>query len=145
MRETTDMQKVLPLEKIVSVLSYFTMGFVGLIWLLISVAYKRKLKYFLMYNIAQSMIISIILYIFKLVIDIVFSIFSLIPFLNTVVAVLNYIISVKLVKIAFLSFSIVELFVFLLLIYISVGVLLSRIFYIPVLSNIMNKAMKNYR
>lgn len=139
------MQKVLPLEKIVSVLSYFTMGFVGLIWLLISVAYKRKLKYFLMYNIAQSMIISIILYIFKLVIDIVFSIFSLIPFLNTVVAVLNYIISVKLVKIAFLSFSIVELFVFLLLIYISVGVLLSRIFYIPVLSNIMNKAMKNYR
>lgn len=145
MRKTTDMQKVLPLEKIVSVLSYFTMGFVGLIWLLFAFACKRKLKYFLMYNIAQSMIISIILYIFKLVIDIIFSIFSLIPFLNTVVAVLNYVLTVKLVKIAFLSFSIIELFVFLLLVYISVGVILSRIFYVPVLSNLMHKAMRNYR
>ena len=58
--------KVNLLEKIISVLSYITMGIVGLIWIIIAHFYKKSLKYFLMYNITQSMVIAIILAILKL-------------------------------------------------------------------------------
>ena len=62
-----------PIEKIISVLSYVTMGIAGLLWLILAYFLKKKLRYFLMYNIAQSMIIAIILAIFKLLTDIILS------------------------------------------------------------------------
>lgn len=139
-------QSVLPIEKIISALSYITMGIVGFIWIIIAYSMKKRLKYFLMYNIVQSMIIAIFLAIFKLVIDIVLSIISLIPFIDFIAAILNIIISFKILSIPFLhmSFTIIELFIYSLLIYIIWGITLGRMFYIPVLTGIMQKIMKSY-
>lgn len=138
--------KVNLLEKIVSILSYFTMGIIGLILVVIAHIYKKRIKYFLMYNIAQSMVIAIILAIIKLILDIILSILGLIPFLSYIVAIFNYIISVKIIRIYGLgiSFTIFELLVFILLAYIIIGVFVGRIFYIPALTTLMQRLMKKY-
>ena len=47
------------MEKLVSALSYLTMGFVGFIYLVIVILTKKNLKPFLKYHIFQSIFISI--------------------------------------------------------------------------------------
>ncbi len=137
---------VKPFEKIISILSYLSMGLIGLIFLIISYITKKRLKFFLMYNITQSIIISVILAIFKLIIDIVLSITALIPFLDFIVAVINIILTFKVltIPILHLSFSIFEILVTILLMYIVFGVCLGKIFYIPKLTDFMNKILKSY-
>lgn len=138
--------KVSPIEKIISTLSYLTMGIIGLVWLLIAHYSKKKLRYFLMYNIVQSMVIAIFLAIFKLAINILFSILSIIPLINIITAKLNYIISVRILIIPIfnLSFNIIEIIIHLILIYIIIGILMGKIFFIPYLTNIINKLLKSY-
>ncbi len=139
------LNSVSPIEKIISIFSYITMGIVGLIWIIIAYFLKQKLRYFLMYNIAQSMLISILYAIITLLIGTVLKIFSVIPFLKVFSAHLNYFFTIKIVSIFGLSYSIVQLLLSLLLLYIIIVILLGRIFYVPILSNLMNKAMKSYR
>ncbi|MCD7879522.1 MAG: hypothetical protein LUG16_06275 [Candidatus Gastranaerophilales bacterium] len=138
--------RISSIEKIISILSYFTMGMVGLIWLIIAHILKRKLRYFLMYNISQSMVIAIILAIFKLFFDIILPLFALIPALDFIAAKLHLLLSFKILTISSLglTFTIVQLLVFILLIYITAGILLNRIFYIPYLTDFMQKVMKSY-
>lgn len=135
-----------PIEKIISIFSYLSMGIIGLIWFIIAYFMKKRLTYFLMYNITQSMIIAIFLAILKLGLNIIFSILAIIPLLNILSAKINYIISVKILTLPMLnlSFNIFEVILHLLLIYIIIGILSNRIFYIPYLTNIMSKLMKSY-
>jgi hypothetical protein len=94
------------------------------------------------------MIIAIILTILKLLIDIVFSVLSLIPFINLFIAKLNLLLSLKILTITtfigVLSFSIVELMLTILFFYIIIGIIVGRIFYIPYLSDFIQKSMKSY-
>ena len=131
-----------PIEKIISVLSYVTMGIAGLLWLILAYFLKKKLRYFLMYNIAQSMIIAIILAIFKLLTDIILSLIAKISFLDFIMAIFNLVISFKIIRISNsgISFTILELLLLMLL-----GILFGRIFYIPYLSDFMKKVMKTYK
>ena len=133
-----------PIEKIICIISYFTMGLFGLIWLILAHVLKKKLRYFIQYNIVQSLLISIFLAIFNLLIDIIFSMLSIIPIIDNIVANLNWFISVKVVSIFYFSFSIFELIIFLLLTYITFGVLIGKIAYIPGLTCLVKKIMKNY-
>ena len=137
---------ILPIEKIISVLSYITMGIAGLIWIIIAYIYKRHIKYFLMYNIIQSMVIAILLAIFKLIMSIIMPILSLIPFLKFISAILNYILSIKIIRFYSLglSFSFFEFVIFIILIYIIIGVCIGRVFYVPFLTKLINKVMKSY-
>ena len=138
--------KVLPLEKIISILSYMSMGIIGVLWIILAYVMKKNLKFFLMYNITQSMVISIVLAIVKLALDLILPILSVIPILSYISAIFNYLISIKLIRLYPLgiSFTILELVVFVILAYICVGVLAGRIFYVPVLTNFMQKVLKNY-
>ena len=139
-----DKIKILPIEKIVSDLYYVTMVIIGLIWIIIAHFMNRKIKYFLLYNIVQSMIISIILAIFKLLTDILLLLVSKIHFLDFLAAIVNLLISVKIVRFQTigLSFSLIELLVFLLLVYICIGIFFGRIFYIPFLTDFMQKILR---
>ncbi len=137
--------KIYLIEKIISVLTYITMGLAGLIWLMIAYFNKKKLKFFLMYNIVQSMIISIFCVAIKLIVDIILEIFARIPFLDFVAAIIYYVISFKIIRLSSgLSFTFFQLILTILLGYIIAGIFMGRIFYIPVLSRFMNKTMQNY-
>ncbi len=140
---SNNIQNVMPIEKIISFLSYATMGIVGFIWLIIAHLLKRKIKYFLLYNIYQSLIISISLAIFKILADILFMLISKIHFLDFIVAVINLVLSIKIIRFQSLgfSFNIIELIIFILLSYICIGILLGRIFYIPYLTDFMQKIL----
>ena len=138
--------RVLPLEKIISVLSYSTMGMIGIVWIIIAYLLKKNLRFFLMYNISQSNLISILLAILKIALDIVLPILSSIPVLKYISAIFNYLISIKIIRLYPLgiSFTILELIVFIILAYICIGVVIGRVFYIPVITNLMQKIMKRY-
>ena len=133
-----------PIEKIISIATYLTMGIAGLIWFIIARILGKDLRYFLKYNIMQSMVIAVILAIIKLILNIITPILWLIPIVNYIASFLNLIFSVKIIRLYFigLSFTLFELFIFILLIYVCIGILLGRIFYIPVLTKLMNKAMR---
>ena len=136
--------QVLPIEKIISVLSYISFGIVGIIWLITAGLLKKRLRYFLMYNIVQSVVISVLYAFFNLLLDTIFKLLALIPFLGMIIAKLNLFLTQPLIKIFFMSFSVIPLIITVLLIYIIVGVILGRIFYVPGLTSIINKAMKSY-
>ncbi|MBQ4122615.1 hypothetical protein IJD44_02680 [bacterium] len=138
--------KVLPIEKIISILSYLTMGIVGLFFIIIAFLKKQKVKFFLMYNIAQSMVISIFLALIKLGLGIILEIIAKIPYVDYIAAIIYYILNFKVLRIYLLNitFTIPELLVTLLIGYIVTGIILGRIFYIPFLSDVMSKTMKNY-
>lgn len=136
--------QISPIEKIISITSYFTTGIVGLVWVIIAYILKKKIRFFLMYNIVQSMVIGIFLAIFSLIFNILFSIFAIIPFLGTLAAKINYYLSIKIISIFSLSFNIIELFLTIFLVYISIGVIMNRIFYIPILTGIIKSVMKKY-
>ena len=139
-----NMITIKPIEKIISIATYLTMGIAGLIWFIIARILGKDLKYFLKYNIMQSMVIAVILAIIKLVLNIITPILWLIPIVNYIASFLNLIFSVKIIRLYFigLSFTLFELFIFILLAYICTGILLGRIFYIPFLTKLMNKAMR---
>ncbi len=137
---------VLPVEKIMSVLSYFTMGIFGLVLCIISHFSKRKLRYFLMYNIKQSIIIGIMLFLFGVTIHLILFIVSLIPFLDFIAAILNIALFLKIITIYPLrmSFSFFQMCVFVLLLYISLGVCFGKTYYVFYLTKLTQKIMKNY-
>lgn len=135
---------IAPAEKVISILSYFTMGIAGLIWILIAYFLNKRLKFFLMYNAVQSMVISIFLALLNLVFNIIFQIMALIPGFNKIAINITIFLQHR-INIFSLSFNLVETVVFLLLFYISAGVLAGRIFYVPVLTTVMKKVMHSYR
>ncbi|MGM9993227.1 MAG: hypothetical protein ACI37R_00695 [Candidatus Avigastranaerophilus sp.] len=139
--------KILPIEKIISVLSYISMGIAGLIWIIIAYFRKQNLRFFLMYNIAQSMVISIFLALIKIGLDIILSVIAKIPFVDYIAAVIYFLLSFKVIRIYGLniSFTLLELLVILLIGYIITGVVLGRIFYIPFLTDLMNRTMRHYK
>lgn len=137
-------QKVLPIEKILSVLSYLTMGIVGLIWIIFANLSKQKVKYFLFYNIIQSIIISVFLAVFNISLDIILSLLAKIPYFDWIAAILNIFLTFEIIKIFNMSFTVIGFIVILLIVYIIIGVLIGRIFYIPFLTNIIQKTVSKY-
>lgn len=123
------------------------MGIAGLIWIIIAYFRKQNLRFFLMYNIAQSMVISIFLALIKIGLDIILSVIAKIPFVDYIAAVIYFLLSFKVIRIYGLniSFTLLELLVILLIGYIITGVVLGRIFYIPFLTDLMNKTMRHYK
>ena len=120
------------------------MGIIGLIWIIFAYYTKNKIRFFLLYNIVQSMIIAVFLAIFKLSVGIILSILAKIPFLDFAAAIIYYILNFQIIKIFNLSLTPIEFILFLLFAYIFIGILLGRIFYIPYLTDIMQKSMKKY-
>ena len=139
--------KVSPFEKIISILSYATMGIIGLVFVILAYFLKKNIKYFLMYNIAQSMLISIILAAISILISIFIKILYLIPFLVFLSTKLYLFFTNKIIAVPFfnISFTFIQFLVFLLILYISIGIIYGRIFYIPFLTKIMKRAMNSYK
>lgn len=137
--------KVLISEKVLSILSYMTFGIVGFIWLLIANWKNKKIRYFLNYHIYQSIFIAVLLTLLYYVFEFVFAIFSKIPFLEMVAAVLNYVFTVKIISFLGFQSTLVYLTILFLKIYLIVGVILGKCFYIPFVTKTINYITeKNY-
>lgn len=133
--------KVLMSEKVISVLSYMTFGIVGFFWLILANWKKRKIKYFLSYHIYQSIFIAVLLTLLNYFFEILFGIFSKIPFLEMFSAVLNYIFTVKIISVFGFQSTVVYLAVLILKIYLILGVILGKNFYLPFITKTVNYMM----
>jgi hypothetical protein len=121
-------------DRIICVLSYFTFGFVGLVWLIWCALAKKPFRHFMLYHIYQSIFLGLLLTIISLFFNVVMSIIIAIPFvgefLNNIIIYLNT---------PFLgTFSIIQWGILLILIYLSYGTMGGRYTYFPFVSDIIS-------
>ena len=114
------------IEKIVSSLSYLTMGMVGFVWLIIGLFTKARLKPFLQYHIFQSIFISIGFTIIAMLVGWISNILSVIPFINKIVAQINFMLNMPI----FIGYS----FLF----YLAIQAFRGKYSYIPWISEIID-------
>lgn len=112
-----------PMEKIISVATYLSLGFVGFVYLLIAFLAKLGLRPFLKFHIYQSIFLSLLF----AVISMIFApLIFWIPILN------------RLFNVHFIgNFTIINLFTLILLIYLCAGAILGKYSYIPWVSNVI--------
>ncbi|MBQ3818845.1 hypothetical protein II810_00195 [bacterium] len=128
-----------PIERIIAPLSYITMGMVGFFWLIISLFTKARLKPFLQYHVFQSIFISLLFAVIAIFLGWVSNLLSLIPFINTLVAQITFLLNMPVL----LGYSIIQLFVYLLIIYLAVTSFLGQYSYVFWVSDIINQNFKN--
>lgn len=125
---------IAPGEKIISAASYLTAGIAGFIWIIISHLAGARLKIFLRFHIYQSIFLSILYYLFNIILNILVSIVVKIPIIGSLVySIYFYIFDFKLI----LGYSIVDAFVFLVLIYLVLTSLMGRYSNLPWVSKVI--------
>ena len=102
-------------ERVISVLSYLTGGFVGFVYAIGIFFMKRRLTAFLRYTILQSILVSFLIYVLSLVIGLIFSILSHIPFIQILVSWIYLIFNKSFIG----SYSIIQIFIFGLYLYMA--------------------------
>lgn len=79
-------------DKIISAASYLTGGLVGFVMIILSFITKSNLRSFVKFHAYQSIFISVCAYVIKLVLEILLSVLSIIPFIGKLVlAVVFYV------------------------------------------------------
>lgn len=121
------------LERIIASLSYITMGMAGFIWLIISLFTKAPLKKFLQYHIFQSIFISITIFIISYIINFCCNILSIIPFLSKLIAQVTFLLNMPI----FIQYSIIQIIIYLFIIYLAISSLLGLYSYVPWVSGII--------
>ncbi|MEI8377151.1 MAG: hypothetical protein WCF95_01300 [bacterium] len=125
---------VTPGEKIISALTYLTTGIVGFIWIIISHVSGSKIKPFLRFHIFQSIFLSILFYIFNLILTILIGIVVKIPLIGSLIySVYFYIFDLKLV----FGYSIVDALAFAIILYLVLSALTGREGKLPWVSDIV--------
>lgn len=122
------------IERIVSALSYITMGMAGFVWLIICALTKSNLRPFLRYHIFQSFFLVMGCFLLNIFTNLVVGILSVIPFINMLVYKLLFLFTAP---IAF-GYSLVNLVILFTMIYLVITTLQGRYSYIPWVSNIID-------
>ena len=123
------------IERIIASLSYMTMGMVGFIWLIIGLFTKASLKPFLKYHIFQSIFISLGFAVLSIFVGWVSNILSFIPFINKLVAQINFLLNMPLI----FDYSILQTVIYVSLIYLAVTSFAGKFSYIPWISDIIDQ------
>ena len=87
-------RNIYPIERILSSLTYLTVGGVGFVWLIIATIFKKNVTPFLRYHIFQSIFISITYYLLSVFANLLYVILYKIPIINAIPFFLNAPISV---------------------------------------------------
>lgn len=122
------------MDRIISILTYYTMGIFGLIWLVFSHLTKKGTSSFLAYNIYQSIFISALLAVFSLVYNIGLNFISVIPFIGKLM--MSFDIFINQTPIYF-SFTLSGLILTIFITYLAAISLLGKKPFVPYISNII--------
>lgn len=126
------------IERIVAALSYLTMGFAGFIWLILGLFTKANLRPFMQYHIFQSIFISIAFVLLSYIVGFLSNILSVIPVINRLAAQLTFLLNMPLL----LDFSIIQIVIYLFMIYLAVTSFLGKYTYIPYVSEIIDQNVR---
>jgi hypothetical protein len=123
-------------DRLISAISYLTMGLAGFIWIIISAVTGRYIKPFVKFNVFQSIFISILVYIFKILFSIIYNIVVYIPIIKDIVIYsVFYTAQAKLV----FGFSILHFVFILFTVYLAWFAFIGRYSEIPWLSKTVKK------
>ena len=109
-------------ERVVSAISYLTMGWGGLLYLILLALKRREATRYIKFNSFQSIFLSFVYFILAMLFGLIFKILSLIPYLNYLVAKVTQLIHTRF----FLNYSLIQVIVFSIIIYTIVFSLLGR-------------------
>ena len=123
-------------DRLISAVSYLSMGMVGFIWLVFSMVMGKPPKYFVRFHIYQSIFVSILLYVANMLFSIMLGLIKIIPFIGSVVLFFEYYIFQN--PIIF-GYSLIECAVLLLIIYLTGSALLGKYGELPWVSENIKK------
>ncbi len=123
------------IEKIVSALSYLTMGMAGFIWLILGLFTKASLRPFLKYHIYQSIFISIVFVILSYLLGFIVNILSFIPFINRITAQFVFLLNMPFL----FGMSVIQTCIYVFLTYLAVTSFMGKYSYIPYVSDIIGQ------
>lgn len=129
------MNKPFMIERIVAALSYFTMGFVGFVYLIIGLITHAQLRPFTQYHIFQSIFLSIAYFLLSMICGFALDIFSYIPFINKLVAQITFYLNAPII----FSYSIIQVVVYGIVIYLAVTSFMGLYSRIPYFSDIIDQ------
>ncbi len=128
-------QKPYMIERIVSSLTYPTMGMVGFIWLILGLITHAKLRPFTQYHIFQSIFLSIAYVIVSILLGIVSNVLSVIPLINKLTAQIIFWLNVP----AIFGYSLIQACIYSVIIYLAVTAFLGKYSYLPWVSDIIKQ------
>lgn len=121
-------------DRVISILTYFTFGIFGLIWLVFANLAKKRISHFLAFNIYQSIFVSILLAIISLLYGIAINFISVIPFVGKFAILFDRFFNQTPM---YFSYTVSGLLVTLLVVYFSLFCLVGRKPFIPIVSDIV--------
>lgn len=122
------------LDRIVSILCYYTFGIFSIIWLIFANVTRKNISSFLSFNIYQAIFISIILAVISLLYSIALNFLSVIPFIGKIVVWFDLFFNKTPI---YFTFTISGLLITLIILYFSLICLSGRRPKIPVISDIV--------
>jgi len=139
MQNSYQQNEPLLIEKIIAVLSYITFGTVGFFWLLLGIFTKNNLRPYLKYHIFQSIFLSLAYFLFSTFLGLVMNILSLIPGINQLILQFTFYLNAPFL----LGFSFIQLFIYLVILYLVVTSAQGQFSYLPWISEIIKMNVKN--
>jgi len=134
---------IYPIEKIISVLSYYTFGIVGFIYIIIALIMKQGLRPFIRYHIFMSIFLSLLIYVISMILIGIINISGFVPYLNALVGTISFILQKEFLNLGIFHFSIINLCITGLYTYLSIGAILGKYSYLPWATKIINENLKN--
>ena len=121
-------------DRVVSALSYLSFGFIGFIWIIISVLTKTRLSVFMQFNIFQSIFLAIAFYLISMLLGFILNILSVIPLLNIIAAQIAFILNSPFI----FGYSLIQFVIYLILFYLAFMAIIGRYGYLPFVSEIIS-------
>lgn len=121
------------IDTIISMLTYITMGFAGVIWMVLCAIMRREMSSFVRYHVFQSVFISLGLYLLNILCGIIVGILSFIPFIKTITHQIMYLLNMPI----FMNYSLIQTVIYTVLIYLVATAACGFYSYIPFISDII--------
>lgn len=128
--------KPYPIERILSVATYLTVGGVGFVWLIIAALIKKRVAPFLMYHILQSIFISIAYFLLVEITKLLLFVLYKIPLINTLVGAFQYYLNSSIGL--FFGLSIIQFCTTSIILYLAITAGMGYYSYLPWISDIIS-------
>lgn len=126
------------IERIVSALTYPTMGMIGFIWLILGLITRARLRPFAQYHIFQSIFLSIAYVIVSILLGVASNILSVIPLINKLTAQIIFWLNMP----AIFGYSLIQAIIYTVLAYLAVTAFMGKYSYLPWVSNIIKENLR---
>ena len=119
------------LDRLVSILSYYTFGIFSIIWIIFANLTKKRISQFLAFNLYQAIFLSICLAIISLIYSIAINFISVIPFIGNIAKSFDLFFNQTPL---YFTFSVSGLLITILTTYLAIMSLLGKKPYFPIIS-----------